>query len=264
MHENHQSIIDTLVTERDELKEHCERLQRLLNQTAFPSGHHYSPVVDPADPYAIRAVCGRVSAPVPPGLSVDLDRMQALLRRLAVHRPLWPFAPHQAPGCRYYHENPFFGYHDASVYFSMLLEYRPRRVIEIGSGFSSCLLLDTREKFFSGDMTITLIDPSLDRLDQLTDASDLSNVRLLECPLQDVPERVFDQLTVNDILFIDSSHVAKTGSDVNCYLFEILPRLAAGVLIHVHDILYPFEYPESWIVDEKRSWNEACILHAFW
>jgi predicted O-methyltransferase YrrM len=267
MHDDYQSIINALLTERDELKEHCERLQRLLDRTAYPPGHYYSPAVDPADAYAMRAVRERVSAPVPPGVSVDLERMQALLRRFAVHHRLWPFVPHQGPGYRFYYENPFFGCHDGSVYFSMLLEYRPRRVIEIGAGFSSCLLLDTRERFLSGDIDITLIDPSFDRLDQLTDASRLSpspeRVRLLECPLQDVPGHVFDQLGVNDILFIDSSHVAKTGSDVNCCLFEILPRLAPGVLIHVHDILYPFEYPESWIVDDKRSWNEAYIMHAF-
>jgi hypothetical protein len=74
---------------------------------------------------------------------------------------------------------------------------------------------------------------------------------------------VFERLEENDILFLDSSHVSKTGSDVNYYLFEILPVLKPGVLVHVHDILYPFEYLKEWVLGEKRSWNETYALRAF-
>ncbi len=67
---------------------------------------------------------------------------------------------------------------------------------------------------------------------------------------------------MNDILFIDSSHVSKTGSDVNHLLFKILPLLNDGVMIHFHDIFFPFEYPQWWAF-EGRAWNEAYLLHAF-
>jgi hypothetical protein len=80
--------------------------------------------------------------------------------------------------------------------------------------------------------------------------------------VQDVSSERFTALAEGDLLLIDSSHVAKTGSDVNHLYFEILPRLAAGVLIHVHDIGFPFEYPRPW-VDQGRSWNEAYVLRAF-
>lgn len=73
----------------------------------------------------------------------------------------------------------------------------------------------------------------------------------------------FQELRANDVLFLDSSHVAKTGSDVMDYLFRIFPALQPGVLIHVHDIFFPFEYPRSWVIDEGRSWNEAYLLRAF-
>lgn len=69
-------------------------------------------------------------------------------------------------------------------------------------------------------------------------------------------------MEANDILFIDSTHVSKVNSDVNRLFFEILPRLKSGVYIHLHDIFYPFTYPNQWL-QEKRSWNEAYILHAF-
>ena len=71
-----------------------------------------------------------------------------------------------------------------------------------------------------------------------------------------------DQLAANDILFIDSSHVSKAGSDVNHILFELLPRLAPGVFVHFHDVLYPFEYPREWF-ELGISWNEPYILRAF-
>jgi len=73
---------------------------------------------------------------------------------------------------------------------------------------------------------------------------------------------IFDALSSNDILFIDSTHVSKTGSDVNRILFDILPRLSRGVFIHFHDVFYPFEYPKEWVY-EGRAWNEDYILRAF-
>jgi hypothetical protein len=74
---------------------------------------------------------------------------------------------------------------------------------------------------------------------------------------------MYRSLGAGDILFIDSTHVMKTGSDVCFELFEILPRLAPGVIVHIHDIQYPFEYPEVWIFDKKRSWNEIYAVRAF-
>lgn len=73
----------------------------------------------------------------------------------------------------------------------------------------------------------------------------------------------FGQLEFGDILFIDSTHVSKAGSDVNYLLFEILPRLKSGVYIHFHDIFYPFEYPEEWVLHSDMIWNELYVLRAF-
>ena len=73
----------------------------------------------------------------------------------------------------------------------------------------------------------------------------------------------FTSLRENDILFIDSSHVCKIGSDVQFEFLEILPRLAPGVVVHVHDIFLPFEYPKTWVKDWHRFWNEQYLLQAF-
>jgi len=241
--------VKALIQERDELKQHCTRLQNLLSAMSYPPGHFYSPLVDPADPHAISAVRNRTTAPLPQGIAVDSAQMLETMFRLSRHHRQFPFPREKRDEWRYCFNNPFFGCHDAGILFAMMLEFRPRRIVEVGCGHSSRLLLDTNEHFFGGEIDITMIDPYVE--------SDLRR------HLQDAPPELFTALEANDILFIDSSHVAKTGSDVNHYMFQILPRVRPGVLIHIHDILYPFEYPEDWVVDEKRSWNEAYLVQAF-
>ena len=87
--------------------------------------------------------------------------------------------------------------------------------------------------------------------------------QLLVKPVQQIDRDVFSSLQANDILFIDSSHVTKVGSDVNYLFLEILPRLQPGVFVHIHDIFLPLEYPQKWILEECRFWNEQYLLQAF-
>ncbi len=82
-------------------------------------------------------------------------------------------------------------------------------------------------------------------------------------PVQHVPLSVFAALEAGDILFVDSTHVVRTGSDVCFELFEVLPCLARGVLVHIHDMFWPFEYSRQWAVEENRSWNELYAVRAF-
>jgi hypothetical protein len=91
---------------------------------------------------------------------------------------------------------------------------------------------------------------------------DEKRMELIPRLVQDVDRGIFQELQANDILFIDSSHVSKAGSDVHLLVFDVLPRLASGVYVHIHDIFYPFEYPKNWIYD-GRSWNEAYLIRAF-
>jgi hypothetical protein len=144
----------------------------------------------------------------------------------------------------------------------MMRHLRPKRIVEIGSGYSSCAMLDVNELFFSDSIAFTFIDPYPQLLRSLISTSDLRRNRVLGQPVQEVDLEVFQELQDSDILFIDSSHVAKTGSDVNYIVFKILPLLNLGVHVHFHDIFYPFEYPRDWVFD-GRSWNEAYLLRAF-
>jgi hypothetical protein len=144
----------------------------------------------------------------------------------------------------------------------MLRLHRPRRFIEIGSGWSSACALDTIEHYLDGNCHLTFIEPYpqllRDLLGEIT-----SVVEIIEEPVQQVPMHVFETLQSGDLLFIDSTHVMSTGSDVCFELFEILTRVPRGVFVHIHDIFWPFEYPRTWAVDDNRSWNEIYAVRAF-
>jgi hypothetical protein len=143
---------------------------------------------------------------------------------------------------------------------ALLRSYEPRRIIEIGSGWSSAAMLDT---FEGRDLPqLTFVEPFPERLLSLLREEDLPRVAIRKEHAQDLPTTFFDALGPGDVLFIDSTHVAKLGSDVNFLLFDVLPRLATGVLVHLHDMFFPFEYPLKWL-EEGRGWNEAYLVRAF-
>lgn len=152
---------------------------------------------------------------------------------------------------------------EAVILHAFLRELKPKRLVEIGSGFSSASALDTIEAHLGSGVACTFIDPYPQRLDALLTPDDKRRLTILRQPVQKVDLAVFDALGENDILFIDTSHVLKTASDVVFELFEILPRLKPGTYVHFHDIHYPFEYPRRWVKELNYSWNEVYALRAF-
>jgi hypothetical protein len=144
----------------------------------------------------------------------------------------------------------------------MLRYAKPKRIIEIGSGYSSCVILDTNELFFNNSIQCTFIEPVPELLLSLIKENDRKRINLLPERLQDIEISEFSSLSEGDILFIDSSHVSKINSDVNYIFFQILPNISNGIYIHFHDIFYPFEYPKEWIY-EGRAWTESYLLRAF-
>jgi hypothetical protein len=239
-----------------------DTLRSIVNQLWEPPGHFYSPIpsVDEIRRHADR-VFGKDSCLVP-GVNLREDGQLALLGELERFYDSQPFSDEKQPGRRYFFQNPAFSYFDAIVFSGMLRLIRPARVIEVGSGYSSCVLLDTNGLFLGDSVACMFIEPYPDLLTSLITREDQSRVTIVPRNLQDVAPDAFDALSAGDILFIDSSHVSKTDSDVNYVFFEILPRLRSGVHIHFHDIFYPFEYPAEWVY-QGRAWNEAYLLRAF-
>ncbi|CAG1066628.1 hypothetical protein BAC1_02250 [uncultured bacterium] len=235
--------------------------QRSRYRTWVPPGHYYSPVPDRDE---VRGREERIFS-VPrelPGIDLNEAGQLTLLNELAAFYGEMPFSREKKDGLRYCFDNLYFCHTDAVILYSMLRLLRPKRLIEVGSGFSSAVSLDTNDLFLAGSLDVTFIEPFPERLIELFSEKDRDRVVLVQKNLQDVGLDLFRKLEAGDILFIDSTHVSKTGSDVNYILFEVLPALAPGVWIHFHDIMYPFEYPKEWVY-EGRSWNEAYILRAF-
>ena len=233
-----------------------------LFKTIYPLGHYYSPIISKREILKREQQIFNIDQKKTKGVDLNEPEQLKLLKQLVGYYEELPFTDNKKSGLRYSYNNIFYSYSDAIFLYCMLRHFKPKRVIEIGSGFSSAVMLDTNEYFMDNKIQCIFIDPDSDRLLSCFKINDRENHKIIKTYVQDVDLDLFSQLQENDILFIDSSHVAKTGSDVNFILFDILPRLKKGVLIHFHDIFYPFEYPKKWAL-EGRSWNEAYLLKAF-
>jgi Methyltransferase domain len=237
--------------------------RRLAEAERFvPPGHFASPIPSleevRRDEAKIFAAPGREV----PGIELHEEAQLQLLERFVPFYREMPFQAQKTPGLRYHFENPAYSYSDAILLHCMIRHLKPRRIIEVGSGFSSCMTLDTNALFFGGAIETTFIEPYPALLHFLLGNDVEARSKIIPARLQDVDPALFETLKANDILFIDSTHVGKINSDVNRLFFDILPRLAPGVHVHLHDIFFPFEYPKAWIY-EGRAWNEAYMLRAF-
>lgn len=163
----------------------------------------------------------------------------------------------------YVENNFYFNGLDALYYYSFIRKRRPQRIIEIGQGFSTRIALaaltqnaDTCEK----PPALISIDP-YSRL--AVEPPKMVRYSIIKKSLQQIDKDIPGMLAGGDILFVDSSHVFKFGSDVQSLFEKVYPRLISGVFVHIHDIFTPFDYPIHWMLKEKRFWNEQYFLESF-
>ena len=255
-------VFGRLARDNDKLRAEVASLRAAQSDWArfFPPGHFYSPLPSTAE--VTEAFARGGFGPPFPAIDLNEAGQSARLERFRGLYAEQPFPEKETPGRRFYLDNPSYGHYDAIMLYSMLREARPRRIIEVGSGFSSAAMLDLNDTVLGGGLQLTFIDPDMRRLRQLLRPQDESRVTLIEKRVQEVPLEIFAALGENDVLFIDSSHVSKIGSDVNRLYFDVLPTLAPGVLIHIHDVAGNLEYPPEWFA-EGRAWNEQYLLRAF-
>ena len=228
---------------------------------AFPAGHFYSPIASLSEVKRREGYIFHIPASLA-GIDLNEEGQRRTVKALAAHFPAIVLPETKRDGMRFYYDNPNFGRGEGLIYSALLREVRPRQVVEIGSGFSTLLLLDTLDQLQETATTCTCIEPYPDLLRSLLSERDRARLEIRECAAQDADLAWFEQLQSGDVLFDDSTPVSKVGSDVNYIFFEILPRLTFGVYVHFHDAYYPFEYPRKWIVG-GRNWNEAYLLRAF-
>ena len=224
-----------------------------------PPGHHYSPIPAAGDIRRAPAIDG---PGVPEIAGVELyeaEQWELLGQLLPSYPEIADWLGSDAPR-RFTLDNTWFAGADAVCLALMIRHLIPARIVEVGSGFSSALLLDVAETFLPEPPRFTFIEPDPVRLRSLVRPPDLVN-RLRTTQVQDVELAAFTALAAGDVLTIDSSHVLKAGSDVHYLFLEVFPRLAPGVWIHLHDIFHPFEYPAHWLA-EGVALNEAYALRA--
>jgi len=218
-------------------------------------GHYGSPIPSPRDVERAIAVTSE-----PYGVDLRADAQLTLADRLA---PLAAELPTGRDPAWRWHDGPanrMFGQPDAGVYYAMIADRKPGRVVEVGSGFSSAVALDAADRH-SPETRFTFVEPYPQRLLSLLTDADRARTSLRQETAQTVDLDLFTSLGAGDILFVDSTHVGKAGSDVLRLLLDVLPRLAPGVVVHVHDVFWPFTYPAKWL-REGRGWNEAYLLRA--
>lgn len=229
-------------------------LQR-VGITVIPN-HFYWPVPDMRD--LEKRVWPDDSRPV--GFELNLPKQVEWARELASrYRPEWSFPVQAASPTEYHYNNGLFETVDAEMAYCAVRYFKPSRIVEVGGGFSTRLMAaalranrvrDNRE----GELTTVEPFPG-PGLNAITN--------LISTRIQDVDMDLFLSLKDGDILFLDSSHVVSVGSDVVREFLEILPRLQPGVIVHVHDIFVPSDYPRDAVLTNLCFWSEQYLLQAF-
>ncbi|HET6254675.1 MAG TPA: class I SAM-dependent methyltransferase [Puia sp.] len=233
------------------------------HNSSFRPGHYYSPVADVDE---LRERQDEIWAPKAlPGVDLNEEAQKELLTYLLDNEASFDIPLKDEPSKRYSGSSLSYPYVDGVVLKAMMARYSPKNVFEVGSGSSSGCMIDVSEQ--RGLKTnFTFIEPEPQWcLSKVLKQEDYGKpeIRIITKRVQEVPASEFKVLQRNDILFIDSSHVSKPGSDVNYLLTEVLPILNSGVIIHFHDIYYPFEYTKEYLLELKLLWSEVYSVHNF-
>jgi len=262
------------------MSSYIEEISRQLEQFGLKNGEHFCSYIDLDNGLNLHRLIetGHFYSPVPntneifsddyvsypksnefKGIQLNLETQEEFAKKACSNEKLFETFLNQEDNLFHINNNRF-EYTDSITYFTFIEHFKPKKIIEVGSGFSSVLAMET-SKFFNFDVDFTFIEPYPETLEKLLPAQAYES-KLIKEKVQQVPLDFFTKLDEDDFLFIDSSHVSKVGSDVNYLLFEVLPGLKKGTIIHLHDIFADFEYPKAWVY-KGRYWNESYLLRAF-
>lgn len=244
---------------RDTGIEHFPRSRAaFVKSGVFPiTNHYYEPLFDPKH---LRKPLDQPRAL--PGIDWNVDEQLATLAEMSFGAELSETPTEKRHEHEFAFNNGFFESGDAEFLYNMVRLKKPKRVIEIGSGNSTLLVANAIAKNRLDDSGYECEHECIEPF-EMPWLDRLPGVKLYRQRVEEVPVERFSSLQANDILFIDSSHMVRPQGDVLFEFLEILPTLRSGVIVHVHDIFSPMDYPKSWIIDQVRFWNEQYILEAF-
>ncbi|NOT74802.1 MAG: class I SAM-dependent methyltransferase [Cyclobacteriaceae bacterium] len=196
-----------------------------------------------------------------PAVDFNLEGQLELLKKFNFNAELSAIPFDQKAPLTFYYHNGSYESGDAEFLYNMVRHHKPKRIIEIGCGLSTLMIqqaaIKNKEENESNAIDHICVEPyEMAWLEQLP-------VNVKRSKVEDLPLDFFKSLNKGDILFIDSSHVVRPQGDVLFEFLEILPTLNAGVVVHVHDIFTPKDYPREWVVDEGKIWTEQYLLEAF-
>jgi Methyltransferase domain len=219
--------------------------------------HFYSPVPD------TRTIGDEIFGQASPLDGIDMNEKGQLLLVREVFpqfRDEYEQFSHDPTDCPYdyYFNNPQFGGTDGVTLYCMVRHLKPRLVVEVGSGYSSMVTAAAARR--NKTTQLVCIEPFPPPI--LREGFPGLTTLIAE-EAQNIEVSFFEQLERDDILFIDTSHVVKTGGEVNYLFLDVLPRIKPGVVVQVHDIFFPLEYPRHWVLEMLRFYNEQYLLQAF-
>ena len=233
-------------------------LRKTLSRVGvFPiSDHYYEPL------FNTQALKNPLSAVRNlPGIDWGGEGQVAFLEKLNFADELKDLPQSRASEAEFYINNKSFGAGDAEYWYSLIRAVKPKRIIEIGSGNSTLMAFRALKKNRESDAGYQCEHICIEPYEQPW--LEKTGAKIIRECVENLPLSFFGQLGNNDILFIDSSHIIRPQGDVLCEYLQILPTLNPGVIVHVHDIFSPHDYPRAWVVDQVRFWNEQYLLEAF-
>jgi hypothetical protein len=257
--------LELLPAAANDLMWQTEAYKRLFRQMErqgihLTPNHFYSPIPDTAQLKSEeRAHTRLASAEIDWQIERQLDLLVNAFPAFADEYNAIPPEPSpDLPAHAFHFHNGMYDYLDALVLYCMVRHWKPRLMLEVGSGYSTRLSAQAALK--NGSTQVVAIEPYPSPTLQ---AGFPGLTSLIASKIEEVELSQFEQLGMNDILFIDTSHVVKTGGDVNYLYLEVLPRLREGVIVHIHDVFLPEDYPLWWLTERTLFWNEQYLLQAF-
>lgn len=222
--------------------------------------HYYQPLVNPKKHLKKSLRADRNL----PGINLNVQEQLEILSKFNFNDELLEFPINQRnkiAGAEFYYDNGLYCSGDAEYLFNMLRFFKPKKMIEIGSGQSTLMALNAIAKNTQDDKNYHCEHICIEPYEGAWLES--KNLTVIRKKVEDIDVSFFEQLEANDVLFIDSSHIIRPQGDVLFEYLEILPILKPGVIVHIHDIFTPKDYLDHWIYQQHLLWNEQYLLEAF-
>jgi len=221
----------------------------------FPvTSHYYDPFFSPKD-------FSQNKKRILPGIDLNLSVQLPLLKELTYSKELKELKINKLDPSIFFWENGSFESGDAEIWYNLIRNKKPKIIIEIGSGYSTLLAIEAIKKNMDDDDMYFCEHICIEPYE--FNWLEGKNIKVIRQKVEDVDINIFHNLNANDFLFIDSSHMIKRDGDVLHEYLQILPILNKGVIVHVHDIFTPNDYPYDWATKYLRFWNEQYLFEAF-